>query len=82
MFETLCNFNIAGRYEIAYIDPSDWKLCPFIDGPFFRTIDIRFNPIDQSLYIVDFGKFEMHDSLGVVAQQNTGRVLRVTASKA
>jgi glucose/arabinose dehydrogenase len=70
----------VGR-TVAYIDPSDWRLCPFIDGPFFRPIDVRFNPVDQSLYIVDFGKFDMNDSLEVVAQQNTGRVLRVTASK-
>ena len=47
-----------------------------LDGPLARPIDVRFHPSDGALYILDFGKFEMHAERGVVAEPNTGKLWR------
>ena len=65
----------SGR-SIARIDPTDWSLHTVLDGPLARPIDVRFHPSDGALYILDFGKFEMHAERGVVAEPNTGKLWR------
>ena len=67
----------AGR-SVACIDPTDWSLHTIIESPFARPIDVRFHPISNALYILDFGNFEMHAERGVVAENNTGKLWRLT----
>jgi glucose/arabinose dehydrogenase len=66
----------AGR-SVARIDPADWSLHTLIESPLARPIDVRFHPISGTLYILDFGNFEMHAERGVVAEANTGKVWRL-----
>ncbi len=65
----------VGR-SVARIDPNDWSLYPFIQESLARPIDVRFHPEDRGLYMLDFGKFEMHAERGVVAEAKTGRLWR------
>ncbi len=65
----------VGR-SVARIDPSDWSLHTVIEEPLARPIDVRFHPIDGGLYMLDFGKFEMHAERGVVAERQSGRLWR------
>lgn len=67
----------AGR-SVARIDPSDWSLHPVVDSPLARPIDVRFHAIDNALYMLDFGKFEMHAERGVVAEAATGKLWRLS----
>lgn len=62
---------------VACIDPDDWSLHQLNTGPFSRPIDVRFNPTDGSLYVVDFGQFEMHATLGATARPNSGRIWKI-----
>jgi hypothetical protein len=39
---------------------------------------LRFHPISKALYMLDFGNFEMHAERGVVAENNTGKLWRLT----
>ena len=66
----------SGR-SVVRIDPSDWSLQPLLLEPFNRPIDVRFHPIHKTLYILDFGKFEMNSERGVVAEPKSGRIWRV-----
>lgn len=65
----------VGR-AVVRIDPSNWTLHPFLAGPFARPIDVAFHPVDQSLYVLDFGYFEMHAGGTVDARVNSGRLWR------
>ncbi len=65
----------AGR-AIARVDPADWSLHPFVTGPLARPIDVRFHPTDGGLYVLDFGRFEMHAERGVVAEPRSGKLWR------
>jgi glucose/arabinose dehydrogenase len=65
----------CGR-TVARIDPSDWSLHPFIDCVLNRPIDVRSQPQEKALYILDFGRFEM-EAHGVVAEPGTGRIWKV-----
>ncbi|MGZ3608632.1 MAG: PQQ-dependent sugar dehydrogenase [Ktedonobacteraceae bacterium] len=69
----------VGR-SVARIDPRDWSLHPFIQEPLARPIDVRFHPLDQEIYMLDFGKFEMHAERGVVAEAGSGRLWRYKLS--
>ncbi len=64
----------VGR-SVVRIDPSDWSVHPLLRGPFRRPIDVCFDPAG-SLYVVDFGEFEMTEG-GVEAQPGTGALFRV-----
>jgi glucose/arabinose dehydrogenase len=66
----------AGR-AVVRIDPDEWSLHKVATAGLSRPIDVRFNPVDGALYIVDFGKFEMHAEQGVVAEAGTGRLWRL-----
>ncbi|HEY6284734.1 MAG TPA: hypothetical protein VIX20_03665 [Ktedonobacteraceae bacterium] len=65
----------AGR-SVARIDPGDWSLHTFIQEPLARPIDVRFHPTDGGIYMLDFGKFEMHAERGVIAEAQSGRLWR------
>lgn len=65
----------VGR-SVARIDPGDWSLHTCIEEPLARPIDVRFHPTNGGLYILDFGKFEMHAERGVVAEAQSGRLWR------
>jgi glucose/arabinose dehydrogenase len=66
----------VGR-SVARIDPTDWSLHTFIEGPLARPIDVCFHPDSNALYILDFGNFEMHAERGVVAEKGTGKLWRL-----
>ncbi len=59
---------------IARVDPRDWSLHDVATGPLSRPIDVRFSGDGDKLYIVDFGRFEMHAERGVVAEAGSGKV--------
>lgn len=69
----------VGR-SVVLIDPSGWSLSPVVSDPLARPIDVRFNPADGSLYILDFGQFEMDAVRGVVAQPQSGKLWRFNIS--
>jgi glucose/arabinose dehydrogenase len=62
---------------IARVDPSDWSLHDVPTGLLSRPIDVRFSAEGDALYIVDFGRFEMHAERGVVAEAGSGKVFRL-----
>jgi len=66
----------VGR-AVVRIDPSDWSLHPMISGPLARPIDVRFNPLDGAMYLLDFGQFEMTDERKVAASAQSGKLWRV-----
>jgi glucose/arabinose dehydrogenase len=66
----------AGR-AIARIDPSDWSLHAIGAGPLDRPIDVRLNPVDGCLYVLDFGRFEMRPERGMDAEPQSGRLWRL-----
>ena len=66
----------VGR-EVARIDPRDWSLHPVTAGPLSRPIDVRFAADGTSLYILDFGLFEMHAERGVVAEARSGKLWKL-----
>lgn len=69
----------VGR-SVVRIDPGDWSLHTFIEEPLTRPIDVCFHPTDGALYMLDFGKFEMHADRGVVAEAQSGRLWRFKLS--
>lgn len=66
----------AGR-AVVRVDPSDWSLHPFVASPLARPIDVRVNPKDGAVYILDFGRFEVNEDRAVVAEPETGALWRV-----
>jgi len=66
----------VGR-AVARIDPYNWSLHQVIAGPLSRPIDARFASGGTSLYILDFGLFEMHAERGVVAEARSGKLWRL-----
>jgi glucose/arabinose dehydrogenase len=66
----------VGR-SIVRVDPADWSMHPFVNEGLARPIDVRFNPADGALYIVDFGSFELLPKGGVSAEPESGKIWRV-----
>lgn len=66
----------VGRHLVR-VDPRDWSVHGLrTDLTVHRPIDVGFRPGgDSSLYVVDFGQFEMSDE-GVKATSGTGCLLR------
>lgn len=62
---------------VARIDPGDWSVHVLVADPLVRPIDVRFNPVDDSLYILDFGRFEVQLERGIVAQPGSGKLWRL-----
>jgi hypothetical protein len=69
----------VGR-NISRIDPADWSHHPLPDLGLNRPIDVKYNPADDSVWIVDFGEFEM-SATGVEAKKESGKVWKIAASK-
>ncbi|MBW3651414.1 MAG: PQQ-dependent sugar dehydrogenase [Actinobacteria bacterium] len=63
----------VGR-SVVRVDPSDWSMHPLLRGPLRRPIDVCFDATG-SLYVLDFGEFEMSER-GVEAQPGTGVLVR------
>jgi glucose/arabinose dehydrogenase len=69
----------VGR-NISRIDPSDWSHHPLPDLELDRPIDVKYNPADDSIWIVDFGEFEMSEK-GVESKKETGKVWKIKSSE-
>jgi len=67
----------VGR-SIVRINPTDWSMHHFISEPLVRPIDVRFNPVDNNLYILDFGQFEIDSMRKVISNPTSGRLWKVT----
>jgi glucose/arabinose dehydrogenase len=65
----------AGRCVVR-VDPTDWSLHQVAADPLVRPIDVRFHPLDGSMWVLDFGWFEMGQA-GVEARQGTGAIWRL-----
>lgn len=65
----------AGR-AVVRLDLEEGALHPFVAEPLARPIDVRFDPWDGGLYLLDFGEFEVQPGRRVVAGAGTGRVWR------
>jgi glucose/arabinose dehydrogenase len=65
----------VGR-SIVRVDPADWTMRTFTQEGLVRPIDVRFSPTDASLYVLDFGYFEMLENGAVSALAHSGRLLR------
>lgn len=63
--------------SLARIDPTDWSLHALADEPLERPIDVKLNPADGNLYVIDFGAFEMAESGGIRAVADSGRLWRL-----
>jgi glucose/arabinose dehydrogenase len=66
----------AGR-AIASIDPARWTVHPLLGEPLQRPIDVRFNPVDRALFILDFGSFEIGAGGATVTDPGSGRLWRL-----
>jgi glucose/arabinose dehydrogenase len=67
----------VGR-SVARIDPTDWSLHPVAQGPLARPIDVHVGDGGRSLYVVDFGQFEMVAERGVSAVAGSGKLWRLS----
>jgi glucose/arabinose dehydrogenase len=69
----------VGR-ALVLVRTSDWSQHILTTDVLARPIDVRFNPADGSLWIVDFGRFEMEgrsSGVEVVADAGSGKVWRL-----
>jgi glucose/arabinose dehydrogenase len=66
----------VGR-AVVRLDPVDWSLHALLGDPLARPIDVRFDPLGESLYVLDFGHFEMHAGQRVEALAHSGSVFRM-----
>lgn len=71
----------VGR-SVVRVDTSDWSMHPFAQGGMLRPIDVRFHPSDGTLYVLDFGAFEMQAGGGVSAEAGSGKLWRCPAHAA
>jgi glucose/arabinose dehydrogenase len=68
----------VGR-SVGRIDPSDWSLHDACASPLVRPIDVGFDRTGDTLFILDFGQFEM-TTQGVAAVAGTGTLWRCALS--
>ncbi len=69
----------VGR-ALVLIRTSDWTQHILLTEEIKRPIDVRFNPKDGSLWVVDFGDFEMEgrsSGVEVVSDPHSGKIWRV-----
>jgi glucose/arabinose dehydrogenase len=66
----------VGRCLVA-VEPGRWTMRPLHTHRLARPIDVKCNPYDGRLYVVDFGHFEM-TSTGIEATPGSGAVWRQT----
>ena len=68
----------VGR-ALVIVNTEDWTQRVVTTDRIHRPIDVRFNPADGSLWVVDFGQFEMEgrsSGVAVVAEPASGAVWR------
>jgi glucose/arabinose dehydrogenase len=65
----------VGR-SIVRVDPSDWSMHPLVQRGLLRPIDVSFDSSENSLYILDFGSFEMLEGGGLSAEAKSGKLWR------
>jgi len=65
----------AGR-NMALIDPETWTLHPLPNLGLERPIDVKYNAVDNKIYILDFGYFEM-TGVGVDAKCASGKLWKI-----
>ncbi len=69
----------VGR-ALVLVRTSDWSQHVLTTHQLHRPIDVRFNPADGSLWIVDFGLFEMEgrsSGVEVVSEAGSGKVWKL-----
>lgn len=64
---------------IVRINPKKWTFHSLPDLQLDRPIDVKYNPSDDCVWILDFGKFEMSD-IGVEAQKSSGKLWKIKSS--
>lgn len=72
-------FPRVGR-ALVLIRTSDWTQHVLLTVEIKRLIDVRYNSVDGSLSVLDFGAFEMehrHSGVEVVAEPGSGTIWRV-----
>jgi len=62
--------------SLARIDLSDGSVQPVAAGPWRRPIDVRVHPFEETVYILDFGEFEMGPG-GVEARAGSGALWKI-----
>jgi len=67
----------CGR-SVVRIDAKSWTMRDSVDGPFHRPIDVSFSTLEGALYVLDFGRFEVHPGGGLKAEAGTGSLWRLT----
>jgi len=65
----------VGR-NIVMVDTNDWSMHALPDLQLERPIDVKYNPVDGHLYILDFGYFEM-TGVGVDSKNATGKLWKI-----
>jgi glucose/arabinose dehydrogenase len=68
----------VGR-NISRVNPAGWSHHPLPDLELNRPIDVRYQAIDDTIWIVDFGVFEMRER-GVEAKKGTGKIWKLRSS--
>lgn len=68
----------VGR-NISRVDPADWSHHPLPDLELNRPIDVRYQAMDDSIWIVDFGEFEMSEK-GMEAKKETGKIWKIRSA--
>jgi glucose/arabinose dehydrogenase len=63
----------AGRHVVR-VDPGTWTMHEVSSSSLHRPIDVRFHPTDGSLFVLDFGEFEMRGNGAIVSVAGTGAV--------
>jgi glucose/arabinose dehydrogenase len=69
----------VGR-ALVLVRTSDWTQHVLETQELKRPIDLQYNPVDGSLWVLDFGAFEMenrHSGVEVVAEPGSGAIWRV-----
>lgn len=69
----------VGR-NIALVNTQDWSLQALPDLELERPIDVKYNPVDKHIYILDFGYFEM-TGVGVDAKNATGKLWKIATEE-
>lgn len=68
----------AGR-KLTRVRLGDRSLHPVKPLPFFRPIDVLFEPVSNAAYVLDFGEFEIAPDMGVVARAGSGTLWKLPA---
>jgi hypothetical protein len=67
----------VGR-AIACINPDNWTIYATLRyNESLRPIDVRYNPVDGYLYVLDFGKFEIKEDHSISAEPQSGKLWRL-----